>query len=138
MKALLLKMNHKNKNGRIYPKITVEEAIQNPIIQEQLATRTFYGSFDPPQATTEIDLEKVSHVITKIFFEGDDVYGDLELLDTPAGRLVKELLESGSTIGLALTGSGNLVYDDKEAAAVVHDLEIHSFNYVRHPSYRED
>lgn len=137
-KALLMTTNHKNLNGRIYPKEVVELAIQNPIIQEQLKNGGVFGTVVIPscydESMLEIDASKISHVVKKFFFEGDNLYGEVEILDTEEGRRIQELLLSNKNKPeLALNGLGDGIVT-KDGEFRIQEFDIISFNWVEKSS----
>ena len=91
----------KNRNGRMYPKPIMENAI-NKYVKEQVKTGRAVGELNHPDGPT-VNLDKVSHRITDLKFEGNDVMGKALILDTPMGKVVKGLLDGGCQLGVILS-----------------------------------
>ena len=96
----------KNRNGRMYPKPIMEKAI-NKYVKEQVKTGRAVGELNHPDGPT-VNLDKVSHRITDLKFEGNDVMGKALILDTPMGKVVKGLLDGGCQLGVSTRGMGSL------------------------------
>jgi|TARA_R110000823_G_scaffold84658_9_gene190362 hypothetical protein len=96
----------KNRNGRMYPKPIMENAI-NKYVKEQVKTGRAVGELNHPDGPT-VNLDKVSHRITELKFEGNDVMGKALILDTPMGKVVKGLLDGGCQLGVSTRGMGSL------------------------------
>jgi|TARA_R100000541_G_scaffold1902_3_gene7075 hypothetical protein len=96
----------KNRNGRMYPKPIMENAI-NKYVKEQVKTGRAVGELNHPDGPT-VNLDKVSHRITDLKFEGNDVMGKALILDTPMGKVVKGLLDGGCQLGVSTRGMGSL------------------------------
>lgn len=96
----------KNRNGRIYPKQIMESAI-NKYVTEQVATKRAVGELNHPEGPT-VNLDKVSHRITSLEWNGNDVMGKALILDTPNGKIVKGLLDGGCQLGVSTRGMGSL------------------------------
>lgn len=96
----------KNRNGRIYPKKILEEAV-NKYVTEQVDTQRAVGELNHPSGPV-INLDKVSHRITELKWQGNDVVGKALILDTPNGQIVKGLLDGGVKLGVSTRGMGSL------------------------------
>jgi len=96
----------KNRNGRIYPKPIMEKAV-NKYVKEQVSQKRAVGELNHPEGPT-VNLDKVSHLITDLRFEGNDVVGKASILDTPNGKIVKGLLDGGVKLGVSTRGMGSL------------------------------
>jgi hypothetical protein len=96
----------KNRNGRIYPKTIMENAV-NKYVKEQVSQKRAVGELNHPEGPT-VNLDKVSHLITDLQFEGNDVVGKASILDTPNGKIVKGLLDGGVKLGVSTRGMGSL------------------------------
>lgn len=126
-----------NANGRIYPRKVLAQAIQD--IQEDVRSRRVLGEFDhPPDA--KIHLDRVSHLITKLWMEGDVVFGECEVLaNTTYGRQLKALLESKIDIGISSRGVGDMettIYEGEEYYQVMDGYSFVTFDIVAEPSVR--
>jgi hypothetical protein len=96
----------KNRNGRVYPKAIMENAV-NKYVKEQVKQKRAVGELNHPEGPT-VNLDKVSHLITDLQFEGNDVVGKASILDTPNGKIVKGLLDGGVQLGVSTRGMGSL------------------------------
>lgn len=124
-----------NANGRIYPKDVLHQAVEE--IQEDVKARRVLGEFDhPPDA--KIHLDRVSHLITKLWVEGDTVFGECEVLEnTTYGRQLKALLESNVNIGISSRGVGDMettLYEGEEYYQVMPGYTFVTFDIVAEPS----
>ena len=117
----------KNRNGRIYPKKILEREVEK-YIKEKVNTKQAMGELDHPPQTT-INLERVSHLVESLKFEGNDVIGKAKILDTPCGRTVQQLLEGGVKLGVSSRGVGSLNED-----TVADDYSLVCIDIVGDPS----
>lgn len=121
-----------NRNGRTYPIKIWESAIKSPLVQEQQESKCFFGEVNHPfDDRMEIDLSNVSHAINNIEVKPDGVYGDIDILDTPGGKLINTLLNYGSKIGISSRGCGTL---DENSNEVQDDYRLFAFDIVARPS----
>ena len=104
--GLFQEADKENANGRIYPRSVLEEAVRN--IEEDLGKRSVMGEFDhPPDA--KIHLDRISHLLTKIWMDGNKVYGEAEVLDSqPFGRCLRGLFEQKVVPGISSRGVGDM------------------------------
>jgi|TARA_B110000908_G_scaffold171572_1_gene234810 hypothetical protein len=120
-----------NRNGRIYPKPIMERAV-NKYVTDQVNTKRAVGELNHPEGPT-VNLDKVSHLITSLKFEGNNVVGKAQILDTPMGKIVKGLLEGGVQLGVSTRGMGSL--EKKNNAMVVKDdFMLSTVDIVQDPS----
>ena len=121
-----------NANKRIYPYETlysqVEKYIEGPI-REKRAT----GELDHPESSV-INFKNVSHNILKLWWEGKDLYGDIEILPTPSGNIVKTLFENNITVGISSRAMGSVSPIGEGLVKVEEDLEIICWDFVSQPS----
>lgn len=98
----------KNRNGRIYDKHVMEQAVNKYMLDRMNgpALRS-YGELGHPEGV-EINLHRVSHMITEMSWNGNDVYGKAKLLDTEYGRIASSILKSGGQLGVSSRGLGEL------------------------------
>lgn len=127
--------NKPNSNGRIYETAILRQAVGE--IQEDIKARRILGEFDhPPDA--KIHLDRISHVLTKLWMEGDEVLGELEILDkTPCGGILKGLVESGVSIGISSRGVGDMeavMVEGNEYYKVMPGFTFVTFDVVAEPS----
>ena len=136
VRGVLQRAESKNQNGRVYPKdILVREA--KKYTDEFINQRRAMGELDHPESSV-VNLQNVSHNIKKMHFEGDNLMGEVEVLGTPSGNILKELFKSGIKLGISSRGMGSVetVTEDsgKEAQEVQPDFELIAFDFVSNPS----
>ena len=123
----------KNQNGRIYPKEILEREIEN-YIQGPVRESRALGELDHPESSV-INLQNVSHNITKVYWNGDDVMGEVEILDTPAGKILKALFAAGIVVGISSRGLGSVEENLNEGTLEVQDdFELLCWDFVSTPS----
>lgn len=128
MQGIFIEGDKRNANERIYPGHEIRKAVDS--INEQIAQgHSVLGEVDHPD-DLKINLDRVSHVIDRMWYEGSTGYGKLKLLPTPMGQLVKTMLDSGVKLGVSSRGSGNV--DDRTGH--VSDFEIVTVDVVAQPS----
>lgn len=121
----------KNRNGRIYPKQIMESAVDK-YITEQVNTKRAVGELNHPDGPT-VNLDKVSHRITEMKWEGNNVMGKALILDTPNGKIVKGLLDGGVQLGVSTRGMGSL--EQRNGAMYVKDdFILNTVDIVQDPS----
>ena len=121
----------KNRNGRIYPKAIMEKAVDK-YVTEQVNTKRAVGELNHPEGPT-VNLDKVSHLITDLKMEGNDVVGRAQILDTPNGKIVKGLLDGGVQLGVSTRGMGSLAQQGN-AMVVKDDFLLNTVDIVQDPS----
>ena len=123
----------KNQNGRIYPREILEREIEN-YINGPVKERRALGELDHPESSV-INLQNASHNITKVYWNGDDVMGEVEILSTPSGNILKELFRNGITVGISSRGMGSVKENMAENTVTVQeDFELLCFDFVSTPS----
>jgi|SRR6185312_656671 len=132
VKAILQRANHKNQNGRIYPREVLETEVEK-YISEYVRERRALGELDHTSSDT-INLKNVSHNIKDIIWEGDDVVGVIEILDTPSGRIAKELLKAGINVGISSRGLGSVTKVDNDTVKVDPGYTLLGWDLVSTPS----
>lgn len=131
IEGVFMQADQKNRNSRIYPKGILENAV-NKYIKEQVETGRAVGELNHPEGPS-INLDKVSHRITELRFEGKDVVGKALILDTPMGKIVKGLVEGGVKLGVSSRGMGSV--EQKEGYSVVKDdFVLSTVDIVQDPS----
>jgi len=130
LKGPIQKSNTLNQNGRIYPKVILEREIMNyqKLIQENRAM----GECDHPDSSV-VELKNVSHVVKEAYMQGDVVYGSIEILDTPSGKIIQSLIESGVTLGISSRGVGS-TKKQGNSQIVQDDFQLICFDMVSEPS----
>ena len=117
IEGVFMQANKKNRNGRVYPKQTLFSAVEK-YVAEQVSKGRAVGELDHPEGP-QINLDKVSHKITELKFDGDDVVGKAQVLNTPMGKIVEGLIEGGVKLGVSSRGMGTV--ENKEGATFVND-----------------
>jgi len=120
----------KNGNGRKYPIKVLKREISNyeAVVRDNRAT----GELDHPDDSV-INLKNVSHLVTEIWWEGKDVMGKLKILDTPSGRILKDLVSAGVKLGISSRGLGS-VREQLGETIVEDDFQLICFDIVSEPS----
>ena len=134
--GIIQRAEAKNQNGRIYPTEILMREIKN-YVNGPIKERRALGELDHPESSV-INLQNVSHNITEIKIKGNDVYGTFEILDTPAGRILKELFANNITVGVSSRGMGSVeesMGDDGDSTVTVQDdFELLCWDFVSTPS----
>ena len=131
IEGVFAQAEQKNRNGRIYPKAIMESAV-NKYVKEQVAQKRAVGELNHPEGPT-VNLDKVSHLITDLKFEGNDVIGKASILDTPNGKIVKGLLDGGVKLGVSTRGMGSLE-NRGSVMYVKEDFLLNTVDIVQDPS----
>ena len=120
-----------NRNRRIYPKQILTSAVSK-YIKEQVSTGRAVGELNHPSGPA-INLDKVSHRITELCWDGNDVLGKALLLETPMGKIAKSLVEGGVQLGVSSRGMGTLV-ETADGSSVKPDYFLNAIDIVANPS----
>ena len=129
MKGICIQGGVKNANQRVYPVTEISRAV-NTLNDQITGGYSVLGEVDHPEGLN-INLDRVSHMITEMWMDGPNGYGKLKVLPTPMGALVKTMLESGVKLGVSSRGSGNVTED---GSGQVSDYEIITVDVVAQPS----
>ena len=133
--GVLQRANTKNQNGRIYPKdILAREAKEYSEVQ--VSERRALGELDHPDSSV-VNLSNVSHNVTEMHWDGDDLVGTVEVLSTPAGNILKELFKCGIKLGISSRGMGSVkevMGEGEQTLEVQPDFELIAFDFVSNPS----
>jgi hypothetical protein len=126
----------KNQNGRIYPKDILEREAEN-YSNANIAERRALGELDHPESSV-VNLQNVSHNIRRIWWEDLNLMGEVEVLSTPAGNILKELFKNGIKLGISSRGLGSVKelreQDGEETVQVQDDFELICWDFVSNPS----
>ena len=134
IEGIFMQAESKNRNGRIYPRAVMESAV-NKYVTEQVSRGRAVGELNHTEGPT-INLDKVSHRITELSWEGNNVMGKALVLDTPMGQIVKGLVEGGVQLGVSSRGMGSLVQRNG-VAMVGEDFILATVDIVQDPSAPE-
>lgn len=131
IEGIFMQAESKNRNGRIYPKPILEKAVDR-YVKEQVLKGRAVGELDHP-ANPSINLDKVSHKITELRWEDNNVVGRAQVLNTPMGQIVKGLMEGGVQLGVSSRGMGSI--EQKNGASYVKDdFTLATIDIVQDPS----
>ena len=107
IRGVFLQSEIKNRNGRVYPReILVREV--NRYTKEFINKNRAFGELGHPDGPT-VNLERVSHMITKLYPDGDNFIGEAKIMNTPYGKIVKGLIDEGAQLGVSSRGMGSLI-----------------------------
>ena len=136
VRGVLQRANAKNQNGRVYPMEILQREAKNyedSFIKQQRAL----GELDHPDSSV-VNLQNVSHNVTEMHFEGDNLLGTVEILTTPSGNILRELFKNGIKLGISSRGMGSVeaVNEDngQQVMKVGDDFELIAFDFVSNPS----
>ena len=133
VKGILQRADTKNQNGRVYPKeILMREAkkYSDNFVKQKRAM----GELDHPESSV-VNLQNVSHNVTEMNFNGDDLVGTVEVLTTPSGNILRALFKNGIKLGISSRGMGSVEpMNENGAAEVQDDFELIAFDFVSNPS----
>ena len=119
-----------NGNGRVYPRNVLVREIKN--YQKLVKENRALGELDHPEDSV-INLKNASHMITEVWWEGNAVMGKAKVLDTPSGKILRSLVESGVTLGISSRGMGS-VTEANGQTTVEEDFQLICFDFVSEPS----
>ena len=128
--GVMQRADAQNGNGRVYPKAILEREIENysKIVKERRAL----GELDHPDDSV-VNLKNASHMITEVWWDGDDVMGKAQILNTPSGQVLKELVSAGVKLGISSRGLGS-VSEQMGKTIVEDDFQLICFDFVSEPS----
>lgn len=134
IEGIFMQADKPNRNGRIYESTVLRPAVEK-YIKEQVAKGRAVGELNHPDGPT-VNLDKVSHRITELKFEGSDVVGKASILNTPMGKIVQGLLEGGVQLGVSSRGMGSL--EKRNGVMYVQpDFMLSTVDIVQDPSAPE-
>ena len=119
-----------NGNGRVYPHLILEREIKN--YQKLVKERRALGELDHPDDSV-VNLRNCSHMITEVWWDGKNVMGKTQVLDTPSGKVLKELVNAGVKLGISSRGLGS-VNESSGKTIVEDDYQLICFDFVSEPS----
>ena len=129
LKGIIIQGGIRNANQRVYPVNEIGRAVKT--LNDQISGGySVLGEVDHPEGLN-INIDRVSHMITETWMDGDNGYGKLKILPTPMGNLVKTMLEAGVKLGVSSRGSGNV---SEDGSGNVSDFEIITVDVVAQPS----
>lgn len=131
--GVLQRADTKNQNGRVYPKEILMREVAT-YSKVQIAENRALGELDHPESSI-VNLANVSHNVRKVWWQGNDVVGTVEVLGTPAGNILKELLKAGVKLGISSRGLGSVKeITENGTVEVQDDFELVCWDFVSNPS----
>lgn len=122
IEGVFMQSDLKNRNGRMYPRSVMETEVKR-YTKENIDRKRAFGELGHPDGPT-INLERVSHMITELSMDGSNVMGKAKIMDTPYGKIVKNLMDEGATLGVSSRGMGSLKAGAKGAQEVQDDFYL--------------
>lgn len=132
IEGIFAQAEKKNRNGRIYPKKIMENAV-GKYVNEWVSKSRALGELSHPENRPQVKPELASHLITKLQMEGNDVMGKAKVLNTPQGQIVRGLLEGGVQLGVSTRGLGSIT-ERAGATYVGEDFCLMTVDIVSDPS----
>ena len=129
LKGICIQGGVRNANQRVYPVTEIGRAV-NTLNDQIQGGYSVLGEVDHPEGLN-INLDRVSHMITEMWMDGPNGYGKMKILPTPMGKLVETMLQSGVKLGVSSRGSGNM---NEYGSGEVSDFEIITVDVVAQPS----
>ena len=130
--GVLQRANAKNQNGRVYPRNILEREVEKYKGREIKENRA-YGELDHPESSV-VELKNTSHIVRDVYWKGDDVIGTVEILNTPSGKILQELVKAGCTVGISSRGMGSVKQIGEDTVAVENDFDLICWDFVSNPS----
>lgn len=130
--GIFMQAEQKNRNGRIYPIGHITPAIEK-YITEYVDKNRAMGELNHPSGPT-VNLDKVSHIIKELYCDGNNFTGKAKVLDTPMGKIVKNLIEEGAKLGVSSRGMGSLKRKNGGINEVQNDFILSAVDIVADPS----
>lgn len=130
MRGILQKADTLNQNGRVYPSDILEREVRN--YQKFIAENRALGELDHPDSSV-VELKNASHIVREAYMQGGVCYGTVEILDTPSGKILKSLVDSGVTLGISSRGVGS-TRKEGDYQVVQDDFQLICWDFVTEPS----
>ena len=132
VEGVMQRAGAKNQNGRVYEKKLLQRETKK-YMDEFVKNGNAFGELDHPESPV-VSLKNASHVVKDLYWNGDDLMGKVELLNTPAGNIVKEIIKAGHTIGISSRGTGSVQQTNEGTLEVQPDFELVCWDFVSNPS----
>ena len=132
VEGVMQRATAKNQNGRVYSKAILEREMSK-YMDEFVKNGNAYGELDHPESPV-VSLKNASHIVKDLYWNGNDLMGKVELLNTPAGNIVKEIIKAGHTIGISSRGTGSVQQTNEGYLEVQPDFELVCWDFVSNPS----
>lgn len=132
VEGVMQRAGAKNQNGRVYDrKLLMREVTR--YMDEFVNNGNAFGELDHPESPI-VSLKNASHIVKDLWWDGDDLCGRVELLNTPSGNIVKEIVKAGHTIGISSRGTGSVQQTNEGTLEVQPDFELVCWDFVSNPS----
>jgi hypothetical protein len=134
LSGVMQRANAKNGNGRVYPRPILEREVN--LYQKLVRERRAVGELDHPDDSV-INLKNASHIVTDIWWDGNDVKGKVEVLNTPSGQILKSLVQANVKLGISSRGLGSVTSSEDSGGSstmVQEDFQLICFDFVSEPS----
>jgi len=132
VEGVMQRARAENQNGRVYKKEILEREAKK-YVDEFVKNGNAFGELDHPESPV-VSLKNASHIVKELYWKGDDLMGKVELLNTPAGNIVKEIIKAGHTIGISSRGTGSVQQTNEGTLEVQPDFELVCWDFVSNPS----
>lgn len=132
VEGVMQRAGAQNQNGRVYDKKVLIREVNN-YLENFVKVGNAYGELDHPESPI-VSLKNASHVVKDLWWDGDDLCGRVELLNTPAGNIVKAIIQGGHTIGISSRGTGSVKPTNEGYLEVQDDFELVCWDFVSNPS----
>tara|TARA_Y100000034_G_C6872785_1_gene398716 strand:+ start:104 stop:709 length:606 start_codon:yes stop_codon:yes gene_type:complete len=130
LSGIMQRANEKNGNGRVYPLEVLKREVQN--YMKAVKEYRSCGELDHPEDSV-VNLKNASHMVTSLWWEGQDLMGKIKVLTTPSGNILKALVNDGVTLGISSRGLGSVI-ESKGQTLVEDDFQLICFDIVSEPS----
>ena len=131
LSGVMQKANQANGNGRTYPRNVLMREVEN--YKKLVREKRVLGELDHPEDSV-INLKNASHMVTDVWWDGDSVMGKVKVLNTPSGRILQDLVNSGVTLGISSRGLGSVHESNNGQSVVEDDFQLICFDFVSEPS----
>ena len=132
IEGVFMQSNLKNRNGRVYPRETLMNEVAR-YNKEYVSKNRAMGELNHPQGPT-VNLDRVSHIIKELRPDGDNVYGKAKIMETPMGKIAKNLIDEGAKLGVSSRGMGSLKQNKEGENEVQKDFMLAAVDIVADPS----
>ena len=132
IEGVFMQSNLKNRNGRVYPRETLMNEVAR-YNKEYVSKNRAMGELNHPQGPT-VNLDIVSHIIKELRPDGDNVYGKAKIMETPMGKIAKNLIDEGAKLGVSSRGMGSLKQNKEGENEVQKDFMLAAVDIVADPS----
>tara|TARA_B100000085_G_scaffold222123_1_gene207173 strand:- start:39 stop:617 length:579 start_codon:yes stop_codon:yes gene_type:complete len=132
VEGVMQRATAENQNGRVYSKELLQREAKK-YVEEFVKRGNAFGELDHPE-TPVVSLKNASHIVKELYWKGNDLMGKVELLNTPAGNIVKEIIKAGHTIGISSRGTGSVQQTNEGTLEVQPDFELVCWDFVSNPS----